>query len=497
MTRIFAVMSALDPRQAIDTRRLTVAGFAAASLILAYEPARWLISSWVDVSYQSTGAVYVAAVIALIVWSVSSPVVEPGERPHQHALLLLGVAAAIRLASQVLAINIVGGFALALDVFALLTLLRTSGRTRPLSAFWAAVLFLFTLPVERVAQRVLGYPLQKTSAAGACELLGLFFEELVCSGVRLQVSGEDVLVDLPCAGTSGLMLTLAVMAGLNAVTRPRFATAVAWMCAAAVLSMAANAVRIAALAVGLVHRDAVGVIDVMAQPLHDLIGYGSLALTLSPLLYFYRPKPAVPTTWMRLPAWTMPRAAGLALAVLFVVAAVIIVSLPRQALDVSANRRPFVLPAVLAGQSAEARPLAAIERRYFERFGGTAQKAVYGPLALTLVQSTSPLRHLHAPDDCLRGLGYDVVFLGTRFSPVPTALYRATGPAGDAWRVAVTFSSDGGMATSNVAEAIWMWLRGPGAWTSVQRITPWRMPEADRAALEAAVIAALDLGTTH
>ncbi len=491
MTRIVAVMNTPD------ARHLTVAGFAAASLILAYAPLRWLTSTWVDISYQSTGAVYMAATIALIVWSVSSPIVDPEARSHRHAVLLLAVSALVRLASQLLAINIIGGIALALDVFALATLLRTTRRARPLSTFWVAVLFLFTLPVERVVQRVLGYPLQKMSASGACELLGLFFDDLVCGGVRIEVSGQDVLVDLPCAGTAGLMLTMALMVGLNAVFRPGFPTAIAWLLLAALSSVCGNALRIGVLAIGLVYRDGLHGIDVMAQPLHDLIGAATMALSLLPVLLFYRPKPVRRKVWMTFPDWKVTSSLGVVSSIAFVAAAVAIAGLPRQALDVSAKLGPKELPASLAGRIAQARPLEAVERRYFERYGGHAQKALYGPLALTIVQTTSPLRHLHAPDDCLRGLGYDVAFLGTRFSPTPAAIYRATGPAGDAWQVSVTFLSETGHTTSNVAEAIWLWLQSPGsAWTSVQRITPWQMPDSDREVLETAVTAALDLGST-
>ncbi len=115
-------------------------------------------------------------------------------------------------------------------------------------------------------------------------------------------------------------------------------------------------------------------------------------------------------------------------------------------------------------------------------------------MALTVVQTTSPIRHLHSPSDCLRGLGYAVEFVGSQFDPTPTAIYRATAKDGSAWRVAVTFISDQGSATSNVAEAIWHWLKNPGSeWLSVQRITPWLLDDPTRQSYELAAIAALDL----
>ena len=148
----------------------------------------------------------------------------------------------------------------------------------------------------------------------------------------------------------------------------------------------------------------------------------------------------------------------------------------------------------MAARAGVAESLLPVERAYLTQYGGQAEKRRYGPLALTLVQTSSPLRHLHAPDDCLRGLGYRVDFLGTRMAPVPTALYRATSAEGRQWRVAVSFISDKGHITNNIAEAIWLWLQEPKtAWSSIQRITPWHMPEGERNGLEASVAAALDL----
>jgi hypothetical protein len=183
-------------------------------------------------------------------------------------------------------------------------------------------------------------------------------------------------------------------------------------------------------------------------------------------------------------------------ALVFLSLALFIVSLPRQALDVSASTRPQPLPLTLAGEVGVDEALLPIEEHYFRQYGGHAQKRRYGPMSLTLVHTSSPLRHLHAPDDCLRGLGFNVTFLGSRFEPVPTALYRARSETGGDWRVAVTFTSSTGETTHNIAEAIWLWLKRPGTtWTSIQRITPWMLDEPRRAAFEAAAGAALDLNT--
>ncbi|MHA7772062.1 exosortase T [Roseibium sp. M-1] len=475
-------------------------GFVAASVVLAFEPLHWLIGTWLDRSYSSTGALYLFALAALAAWSLTSPAKATAPASHtrhrQWAVLLLLASALIRLASQVLAINVIGGLALAFDVYALAVLLRTGERHRPVSAFWLSVLFLFSLPVERILQRLIGYPLQELSANLSCNGLGLFFSDLSCAGTRIALAGRDVLVDLPCSGTSGLMLAMAFVVILNALYRPRLWVAMLWTGTALGFSLLGNALRIGLLAIGIAYPDSIAGADVMAQPLHDIIGYLTLALSLGPVLILYRPEP-VPVgssgfATFRLPQ--MSRGQRDLTALVFLSLALLIVMLPRQAFDVSKPAKPKDLPLVLAGEAGVDLVLQPVEEAYFRQYGGEARKRRYGPMAVTLVETSSPLRHLHAPDDCLRGLGYEVTFLGTRFEPIPTALYRAHSGKGGDWLVAVTFSSSSGEVTHNIAEAIWLWLRQPGTrWSSIQRITPWSLPEARLAELEAAAGAALDL----
>ena len=468
--------------------------------MLALAPIRWLVITWFDPSYQSSGSIYLLAIIGLVVWSATSRLNDKACHNHKAAILLLVISALIRVASQILAINIIGGIALALDIFAILTLFNFSSRVRPISAFWVSILFLFTLPFERVLQRLLGYPMQELSASGTCQLLGTYYSDLTCNGVRIQVAAQDVLVDLPCSGTTSLMLSAAFLVCLNAIYRPRFSTALLWGIITICLSILGNILRITMLAVGLVNKELIFGVDVMAQPVHDLIGYTTIVLSLLPLVLFYKPQAAPQNNWghslqtksFQIPIWVQRSSALGFVALVFVV-----ITLPARPLDISTPVAPIEMPSNLLGHKGITQPLEPIEKDYFEQFGGRAQKARFGPMALTLVQTSSPLRHLHSPEDCLRGLGYEVTFLGTRFEPTPTAIYRATGPKGDQWNVAVTFTASSGFATSNVAEAIWHWLKNPGSrWSSIQRITPWIMPNNERQNLEAAVISALDITPT-
>ena len=143
-------------------------------------------------------------------------------------------------------------------------------------------------------------------------------------------------------------------------------------------------------------------------------------------------------------------------AIAFLALAVVIVNLPHRPVDVVKRDISIDLPERLAGYRARPIALAAIERSYFVQYGGAAAKAGYGPNNLLIVRTSAPLRHLHTPDECLRGLGLDVEYLGVTYTPVPTAIYRARAKDGQAWLVHVSFVSDTGRITSNIAEAVVM-----------------------------------------
>ncbi|NNF24641.1 MAG: exosortase T [Rhodobacteraceae bacterium] len=470
--------------------RLTFILFAAGSAVLALHPLIWLARTWTAPAYASEGYVYAIAVLALAARSVlSGPATAPGDQRLMFGLLIL--AAALRLLSQILAINLVGGFALAIDVYALGRLLALERRPSPVSPFWLAVLFLFSLPLETVLERLVGFPLQMVSASLACRMLGWIYPETICSGVRIEIGAQDVLVDLPCSGASGLLLLLALFVGITALRRPRFAVAVLWGAAVLGLAAAGNALRISLLAAGLVKG-----LDVMAEPAHTAIGLATLALVALPLALIYKPD-ARPARLAVNPR-PLPRLLRLPSAALCFVLSLWIIAQPAQPVDVSTPVAPRPLPASIGGQIGRQAPLSPLEIGYFRAYGGVATKVQYGPLGVNRVSTTSPLRHLHSPDACLRGLGFDVQFLGTRFDRVPSSVYRATAPDGRAFLVSVSYVSDTGDVTASVAEAIWHWLNGRGdTWSSVQRITPLTLDDAARSDMDAAVLVALDIPITQ
>ncbi|MEM9435330.1 MAG: exosortase T [Pseudomonadota bacterium] len=462
-------------------------GLTSASVLLAMDPLRWLFVSWSDPSYQSFGAIYCLVLLGLVVLSVlSSPPSGPPVAGRVFVLFL--IAAGIRLAGQVLAINVLSALALALDVYALAAVLRLSSRKFALSPGWMAVFFLFALPLGPILQRVAGFPLQMISADQACMMMSPFFADLVCMGVRLRVNGVDVLVDLPCSGAAGLLLMVSLWAFLNVIYRPRLLHAMTGGAVVIGLAILGNALRISLLAGGL----AMG-FNTMEPILHAAIGLVTIGLSALPVLIFYRPasRAAKPrsASYIRL-----PRVLHVPVACLAVAGALMIVNAPKTPLDQSAPVVAVELPSQLLGARAQTIALSEMEERYFTTYGGAAQKMQYGPMGLNIVRTGSPLRHLHNPETCLLGMGYAVTFLGTRFDPLPSSVYEATSPEGHVYTVTVSFISDDGKQTASVGEAVWSWLNGSSrSWQSIQRITPKSLPEAERIAFENAALAALDL----
>ena len=474
----------------MDQNRDTVlwVGLALASALLAIEPIRWLLISWSDPSYQSGGALYCLVLAALIALSGMSSRVE-APPPTSRAFGLFLIAAAIRLAGQMLAINVLSALALALDVYALAVLMRLERRKLALSPGWLAVFFLFALPLGPILQRVAGFPLQLASADLACQMLSPFFSDLICKGTRLRINGIDVMVDLPCSGASGLLLMVALWTFLNVLYRPRLRPALVGGVMVIALSLIGNALRISVLGAGL----ATG-FNTMEPSLHAAIGVMTLGASGLPVLLFYRPAARPPKDQSALSARRLPRVLHLPVTVLAIVAALAIMHAPRRPVDLSGPVLAVQLPLQLLGLRGEPVALSPTEDYYFTAFGGVAQKMQYGPMGLNIVQTRSPLRHLHSPATCLMGMGYSVTFLGTRFDPLPSSVYEATGPDGRVWTVEVSFVSDDGVQTASVEEAVWSWLNGSSrSWQSVQRITPKSLPEPDRTSLERAVLAALDL----
>ncbi|MEJ2608926.1 MAG: exosortase T [Candidatus Thiodiazotropha sp.] len=470
--------------------------------ILAIDPVRWLINTWLDPSYDSDGLWVFLVFSLLLLWSLTSPRKEVLGRYQRRALMLLATTAMLRLAGQVLAIHILSALALVVDVYALGLILGLQQRQRPLSPLWMALLFACSLPLERILQRTLGYGLQQLSAETSCSLLTSLDAGISCQGTRIQLPTESLLIDLPCSGASALVLMTILLCALMAFARPsrRQGMAAVWiMLSAAWIS---NSLRILILALGVLYP--VPNVDLMQQPWHELVGLFSLLPGFALLIFYFlligrtgqhqEPitalKPMLQNQSSNTAYSHSPPIFG---AMAFFLLVLLIVSLTPHPVDSSEVLDTPYAPRFLAGEVGQVVPLLDKERHYFERFGGAAIKMQYAERSLLITQTQSPLRHLHAPDECLRGLGFSVNYIGSHASLLPTAVYRAQSPDGRVWRVSVSFISSSGKTTTHVGEAVWHWFQSPESWMAIQRIAPWNSPTNENQDWDQHLFAALDI----
>ncbi|HIC59964.1 MAG TPA: exosortase T, partial [Rhodospirillales bacterium] len=442
--------------------------FGVAALVLAIDPVLWLIQTWRDPSYDSSGFFVFCICIGLFLWSVTSD-----RTAHTVNLrlpfILLAVSAFTRLVGQVLAINVIGAITLVLDVYAIGHLAAVGFRQRSISPGWLATCFAFSLPLERIIQRTMGYGLQSISADGACLVLGSIFDNVRCNGVRILIDHQDVLVDLPCSGARALLLVLLFYSACMTVCRPGITRGFFGLGITLLSGICINVIRIVVIATGIAYPKFFMGIDVMKAPWHDLLGLTFLAMGSLPVIYwaslvYNRQHPSEKSNEKngRLELKPFSRLNTLWQAVGFLALATVIVSLPRKPIDVAKPNLKVVLPSYIHGNIATPVPLFPKEQAYFTKYGGAAAKAVYGEYGLLIVKTSAPLRHLHSPDDCLRGLGFDVEYIGVSHQNLPTAIYKATASDGASYRVAVSFVSSHGHIASNVSEAVWQWMQHPG-----------------------------------
>lgn len=480
-------------------------------LLMAINPIAWLFHSWLDPAHDSQGGWVFLLCAGLFVWSVSSAMTISSltdwqsHAQHKKAIILLLGTAFIRGIGQLFAVNVLGAVALAVDIYALSLLANVGDRKNALSAGWLAILFTFSLPIERILQRFIGFGLQHLSADGACLLLRGLFAEVQCAGIRILLAGRDVLVDLPCSGVRSITLLCLLYVTLMCVLRPSVLRGVLIGAVTLASALLANVIRISCLATFIAYPEKIGGLDVMAQPYHDLIGLCCLLLAALPLVWLSGrcvslPHSGVyPATRQRNETkyWDIPtlvRRNDKFTALGFVILATVIISLPQQPLDISDTNTALNLPVYLNGQYAQTVALSQQEQNYFTQYGGTALKRRYGDSSVLLIRTNSPLRHLHTPDDCLRGLGFEVQYQGVHYQTLPTVTYLATAKDGTQWRVAVSFYSDNKQFTTNVSEVVWRWLQQPhSTWYALQRITPVSLPDSKVAEWDNALFAALDL----
>jgi exosortase/archaeosortase family protein len=496
------------------------------SLILIYHPVLWLMRTWQDPAYQTSGLWIALIVLALFCLSVTSSrgqftqKSEPsssteGLSPSKWIGLAV-LSCGCRLLSQVFAIHILGALALVVDVYVLASWLELQKRGRPISPFWLSILFLWSLPIGHLFQRCGGFILQWISAQIAGVILSFSGHQAMVFGTEIHWLDARIMVDPPCSGASSFILSLMIWTLASCLTLPQFnlfqwksfefIRALKGLTIALLGAILANICRIIVLSLFSVFENPFGV-DFLQEPAHSLIGLITLlCFVILPLGIWangnliqnsgsvsYASERSSKSTYLKSPSLSYsqfviqlrvqrlkkyfagifpvqtPTFSGV-LACLF---ALWIVNLPHQPMDISTERAWQTLPSQLAGVSGQAVALNSVESHYFQQFGGHALKVRYGQTAVILVQTASPLRHLHDPGDCLRGMGYDVQFVDRQQGPYPSNRFQAISPEGKKYWVDVVFKSSSGQVVTSVSEAILLWLQQPQThWMAIQRIRP-------------------------
>ena len=433
--------------------------------ILAFEPFLWLIDTWFRPGYESSGWLAALLTFGIALWSYQSPIVREGVSRWNPVWILISTAC-LRLCAQILAVDTIGAFLLCIDIYAIAHLLKLPQRKQAASPVWLGTLFLFALPIEPILQRVVGYGLQLLSADLACSFLGLFVSDLACSGVRVVASGKDILIDLPCSGAELLSVVGLSLAMINTLTRPNIPSALLGVMAACVVALFFNALRITMLGIGIVYEDSIG-FSVIDEGPHTAIG---LLATVFAVLTLYGISRCYATARQSftVPAQSHP---GVLVSALFLGFALSVSAFQPRPVDASQRLPPLSATRVAADLLATPVALSAEEERYFEIYGGSANKATYGPFSLLTVTTSSPLRHLHDPAICLRANGYDVAFQGLNFQ-VGGTVYRAKSDQ-EEYEIRVSYLSSTGKYAFSIGEVVWYWLQSPRErWTMVQRIIP-------------------------
>lgn len=476
-----------------------------AAIILAVHPINWLIESWVDPSYDSQGEIIFLFVVAILGWSLNSSSHSSNNSNHNKAKIIFVFSTIARFLSQVLSINILGGIALVFDFYAICCFLNIANRKNFASPFWLTALFLFSLPLERVFQRIIGYGMQLISADISGGILSFIFGVVQINGTELIVNGHKILVDMPCSGVKSSLLLLTLMCFLLSIKRLNLKKQIFFISFCFFTAIVCNILRIVFLSSFIASPFLKELIDITKEPFHSLVGLFSIGLgTLIIIKVFHNLKTnklsnnlnRIRRIFKSENSRKYPRfyVLNFASSVIILCVAIFIINLPKSALDISNTQNYFQLPTYLGNSFAKDIPLKSKEKLYFTQYGGKAEKKAYGKHKLMLIQTTSPLRHLHNPADCLQGLGFAVKYLGYENKLIPTSVFQAEQPNGNNWRVAVTFFSDSGEIVHSVNEAIWHWLKNPNSsWYALQRITPASTNHQEIESWEKQVFRSLDL----
>jgi exosortase O len=353
------------------------------------------------------------------------------------AALPPAVAAGLRVVAP---LHVVDGVALALSAAGALALGRDRDTLGRLPAL--VLLLLACLPVQGLADALLGWPLRKALAAVVASALGG-----LSSAEVIALEGGLAYVDAPCAGLRGLwsgaVVVLLATIGRDAALDRRWAAGAA---GGAALFLGANALRVAAVAT-LHHR--LG-LPLAAELVHLPLGVVGFLAALAVPVAALRPRAPAPADPSR-PPHGVPVA---------VAAAWLAVAALRPAPAPPAPVAAVPLPAALV-------PVAPVEaeQAFAAAHGAAITRGRAETATVALVAARSWLAH-HVPTWCLTASGWT---LGEdRPVAVGGALVRLAPATRDGRRAtAVWWFQSAEARTPDLAARVADGLAGGGTWVLV------------------------------
>jgi exosortase len=428
--------------------------------ILALWPVwRWTVARLQDGSDEPLGPL----ALALALWFLYQRRQEFDQPPRTPLLLM---AAALTLA-QAMAVELPplarAGLGLTGLACCLAASLRKPGTIAPL---WA--LLILSLPLMASLQFYAGFPLRLLAAEGAAAVLRALGWPVLAEGAALRHGAQSVLVDAPCSGIQMLWMGLALACAISAMTQAGPLRLLRNTGLAALLVIAGNVLRNAALFL----KET----GVWALPgwTHEAIGVALFVLALGPMALagFAGTHGAEPASAGPARGQHPARHSGLIRAVaagLFLWAAI-------WAGFEEAATPPTLLtpepewPTRFQDRDLIRLPLSAQEAGWLRDFPGRVARFTDGEREIVIRRIARPTRRLHPAADCYRGLGYAVARPAIReFDNQRWSCFKAD-KAGAAREVCERIQDDRGGAWTDVSgwfwEAGWQGRQGPWwAWT--------------------------------
>ena len=279
--------------------------------------------------------------------------------------------------------------------------------------FAIAALAMMGLPSLMIVDLFLGLPLRFLATRLAAALVASLGFSVGVEGTGIVIDGSVFWVDVPCAGVQMLGSALLMAFVLAATFRFRFWRTVLLAASAVLLVVAANAIRIATLALGQFHGYEI------SSAMHRWIGIAALVPGVALLALFAMwlarrkkcPKvaaevPRAPcASWLHVAAKSSFIAVAVAGVVRFCTATV---ALPDSVADDAFPCKP----AEFEGEKLVELDKSEFEVNFGERFPGRIGKFRCGDRIVIIRWVTAPTHRAHSTSYCLRAAGW-------RIEPLP------------------------------------------------------------------------------